>query len=110
DELLAGVIGELSTSDVRHGYAEDVRAPLQQIDELLDRIRDLYKRSSAKRDLDFQTAEDGLRRWKDAAYKVLVPIIGDDEAAELTRCVREYRGETPMGLSKSNSPCTSSIF
>jgi predicted nucleotide-binding protein len=83
EELITSVISSVPKGDIRRGYAEDVSAPLEQIDELLERIKDIYQRSSTERHIDYQTAEDGLRRWKDTAYKVLTPLLGEDEAGEI---------------------------
>lgn len=83
DDLLGSVIQRVPTLDINRGYDDEVRQPLEKIDELLDRIRDLYTRSTTTGELNQQTASDGLRRWKDSAYKVLTDIVGEEEAAEI---------------------------
>lgn len=83
DDLLRNVLQRLPSADVRGGYADDVRTALEQIDELMDRLVDAFKRSQTNGDLDYQTAEEGLRRWKDDAYKSLTEVVGEDEAGEI---------------------------
>lgn len=85
DDLLVGVLRNLPDTDVRRGYAEDVRAPLERIDELLERLSDSLTRSTHGDELDYQTAEEGLRRWREHAHKYLVDLVGEGEAAEIYR-------------------------
>ncbi|MEA2344255.1 MAG: hypothetical protein QOF63_2424 [Thermoanaerobaculia bacterium] len=83
DALLKGVLAKLPELDVRGGYAEDIRASLEQIDDLRDRLVDSFRRSMRGKDLDLQTAEEGLRRWRDYAVKVLTSLAGDEEAGHI---------------------------
>jgi predicted nucleotide-binding protein len=82
-QVLTAVIEKIPASDITRRYEDDVRVPLDRIDELLERIRDIFRRSSASGGINHQTAEDGLRRWKDTAYKALTDIVGEEEAGEI---------------------------
>lgn len=77
------LVTELSTIDVRRGYDDDVRIPLEQLDELFERLADSLKRSTDSEHLDNQTASEGLRRWKEHAHSVLTTLVGEGEAAEI---------------------------
>jgi hypothetical protein len=83
DDLIEGVLRKLPEADVKGGYSEDLRAPLEQLDELSERLLDAYRRSIREDRVDYQTAEEGLRRWREHAYKYLSHIVGEDEAGEI---------------------------
>ena len=79
DEMLSHFLRDATTTNITRGYADDVRVPLERIDELLDQLGDLWRRSQSNA---FATAADGLRRWKERAYAVITSILGKDEAGE----------------------------
>jgi len=85
EDLLTRFLAKIPTLGVRGGYADDVRIPLEQIDELLDWLLDSFQRSMQSGQLDYQTAEEGLRRWRDHAYKILIDLVGEEEAARIYR-------------------------
>jgi predicted nucleotide-binding protein len=90
DDMLVNILRELPTTNVKNGYADDVRSPLEAIDELLQHIADLYSRASVGGRINAQTARDGLERWVDRAYKILKPFVGDDEAAKIYSQRNDY--------------------
>lgn len=79
EEVLSHLLQNAPTSNITRGYADDVRVPLERIDELLAHLGDLWRRSQANQ---FATAADGLRRWKERAHAVITSILGGDEASE----------------------------
>lgn len=81
--MLAFFLKTASTSNIKYGYAEDVRVPLERIDELVDHLSDLWTRSGVDSQPNYQTAQDGLRRWKERAYAVLVDVVGAEEAGQI---------------------------
>jgi predicted nucleotide-binding protein len=83
DDFVTNTLYYAPTIDLKRAYADDVRIPLEQIDELLDQIRDLDKRSRRDQGVDYQTAADGLRRWKATAHKLLTPFLGEEEARQI---------------------------
>jgi hypothetical protein len=83
ESLIHSALERLPSTDVRGGYADELRVPLEQIDELLDWLTDSFKRSMHSGELDYQTAEEGLRRWTDRAYAILTEIVGEEEAGQL---------------------------
>ena len=83
ERLIRETLDWLPRADVRGGYTDELRVPLEQIDELLDWLADSFKRSTNTGDFDYQTADEGLRRWTDRAYAVLTDIVGEDEASQI---------------------------
>lgn len=79
EDALSHLLQKASTTNITRGYADDVRIPLERIDELLDHLADLWRRSQANQ---FATTADGLRRWKERAHAVIKSILGKDEASE----------------------------
>jgi predicted nucleotide-binding protein len=79
DEMLSHFLQNASTTNITRGYADDVRVPLERIDELLDQLGDLWRRAHGN---EFATAADGLRRWKERAHAVIASTLGKDEASE----------------------------
>ncbi len=66
---------------VSRGYEDDVREPIERLDELVDRLNDIDRRSDSGRSTRaHDTAADGLDRWKQYAYKVIKEVVGEDEA------------------------------
>lgn len=79
---LRRVIAAIPQSHVARGYDEDVRELLERLDELVDRLSDVDRRSDLGHGTrDYDTAADGLERWKQYAHKVIKDIVGDDEAS-----------------------------
>jgi predicted nucleotide-binding protein len=82
EALLFQVIARLPESDVVFGYSDDLRLRLERLDELTERLRDLFNRSRVSGEINPHTAEVGLRRWKDTAHMVLTEMLGEDEAGD----------------------------
>lgn len=79
---LRRVIEAIPQSHVVRGYEDDVREPLERLDELVDRLNDINRRSDMGHgNRDYDTAADGLDRWKQYAHKVINELVGEDEAS-----------------------------
>src|ERR1043165_1460004 len=69
---LMNVVGE---------YPPATRQAILAVDRCIEQLQDVIARSGD----DAQAWDDNLRRWKDRAYRVLLPYLGEEEAAEAYR-------------------------
>jgi len=87
ERYLADALEAAPTLDLTYGYDEDVRPSVEQIDDLIDHVKNLRRRNDSVAASDYQVAAHQMRQWRRVAAQTLARLVGKD-AAELLRELR----------------------
>jgi predicted nucleotide-binding protein len=78
---IRGFVDHLPLLNVMGEYPSSTRQAILAVDRCIEQLQDVITRSGD----DAQAWEDNLRRWKDRAFRALLPYLGEEEAGQAYR-------------------------